>query len=100
MADIFVVRYLGYVEKRCEIIKPMDTNILSAICVVLVIIAAIERPASAKWTSDVKHDGSLAVYRASRPSDPMPVRNERQGAKICAIEIIPQRIRNSMKASD
>ena len=94
-----VWRLNGRVEKRSETLKPMDPNILSAICVVLVIILVIERPASAKWKSQIKHDGALAVYRATRPSDPAPVRNERQGAKICAIEIILQRIRNGTKPS-
>src|SRR5271163_1991881 len=46
----------------------MDPNIRSANCVVLVIISAIERPASAKWKSRIKHDGSLAAYCATRPS--------------------------------
>ena len=77
----------------------LSEPILSAICVVLVIILVIERPASAKWKSQIKHDGALAVYRATRPSDPAPVRNERQGAKICAIEIILRRIRNGTKPS-
>jgi hypothetical protein len=77
----------------------MERNILSAICLVLVIIPVVERPASAKLKSRIKHDGALAVYRASRPSEPAPVRNEKQGANLCAIEIIPQRIWNDLKAS-
>jgi hypothetical protein len=54
-----------------------------------------QRLVSAKWKSQIKHDGALAVYHST--SDPAPVRNERQGAKICAIEIILRRIRNGMK---
>ena len=80
-------------------VADLSEPILSAICMVLVIILVIERPASAKWKSQIKHDGALAVYRATRPSDPAPVRNERQGAKICAIEIILRRIRNGTKPS-
>ena len=82
-----------------KIREPRSEPILSAICLVLVIILVIERPASAKWKSQIKHDGALAVYRATRPSEPAPVRNERQGAKICAIEIILRRIRNGTKPS-
>ena len=49
--------------------------------------------------TQTKQDGALAVYRASRPNEPAPVRNERQGANLCAIEIILQRIWNGWKAS-
>ena len=94
-----VWRLNGCVEKRSGTLKPMDPNILSAICLVLVIILVIERPASAKSKSQIKHDGALAVYRATRSASPVPVRNERQGANLCAIEIILQRIWNGTKAS-
>jgi hypothetical protein len=76
-----------------------DLNILSAICLVLVIIPVVERPASAKLQSRIKHDAALAVHRASRPSEPAPVRNEKQGANLCAIEIMLQRIWNGFKPS-
>ena len=84
---------------RSETLKPMDPSILSATCGVLVIIPVIERPTSAEWKSQIKPDGALAVYRVTRSSDPAPVRNERQGAKIkiCAIEIILRRISNGTK---
>jgi hypothetical protein len=41
--------------------------------------------------------GLLVFVAADSPSDPAPVRNERQGAKLCAIEIILRRIRNGTK---
>jgi len=63
------------VEERSETLKPMDPNILSAICAVLVIILAIERPASAKWKSEMKHDGALAV---ERPNQTHLARNQAQ----------------------
>ena len=72
----------------------MDPNILSAICLVLVIIPVIEGPASAKSKS--RNDDALAVYRAT---DSVLVRNEGQGANLCAIEIMLQRIWNGWKAS-
>jgi hypothetical protein len=37
--------------------------------------------------------------RATKPVDPAPVRDERQGARICAIEITPRRIRNATNPS-
>jgi hypothetical protein len=46
-----------------------------------------------------KNDGALAVYRATRPNEPLPARDEKQGANLCAIEIILQRIWNGWKAS-
>jgi len=39
----------------------MAPNILSAICVVLVIIPALERLSSAKVKSQIKHDGALVI---------------------------------------
>ena len=50
-----------------------------------------------KWKSRIKHDGAFADYRATKLSDSPFVRNERQGANTCAIEIILQRIRNGTK---
>jgi len=44
-------------------------------------------------------NGALAVYRATRFGDPAPVKNEKQGANTCAIEIIRQKIRSGTKAS-
>src|ERR1700691_2911882 len=58
-------RARGEVQRNSQANGP---NILSAICVVLVIILVIERPASAKWKSRIKHDGALAVYGATRPA--------------------------------
>ena len=55
-------------EKRSEIPKPMDPNILQALCVVLVIIPVIERPPNATWKTQMKHDGALAVYRQLNPA--------------------------------
>jgi hypothetical protein len=46
----------GCVEKRSRTLKPMDPNILSPIYLFLVIILAIERPASAKSKSQIKHE--------------------------------------------
>jgi hypothetical protein len=77
----------------------MAPNILSAICLVLAIIPVTERPASAKSKSRKKQDGVLAVYRAIRPNEPVPARNEKQGANLCAIEIMLQKIWNGWKAS-
>jgi hypothetical protein len=54
-------RLNGRVEKRSETLKPMDRKILSAICLVLVIIRVIERPASAKSKFQNKRGGALAV---------------------------------------
>jgi hypothetical protein len=76
----------------------MHPNTL-AIRLVLAIIPVTERSASAKSKSQTEHDAALAVYRASKPSEPAPLRNERQGANLCAIEIILQRIWNGWKAS-
>lgn len=45
------------------------------------------------------NDDALAIYCASRPSAPAPVTNETQGANLCAIEIILQKIWNGWKAS-
>ena len=39
----------------------------------------------------------LVFVAVDSTSDPAPVRNERQGAKICAIEIILRKIRNDTK---
>jgi len=39
----------------------------------------------------------LVFVAVDSTSDPAPMRNERQGAKICAIEIILRRTRNGMK---
>jgi hypothetical protein len=46
----------------------MDRNILQAIPVILVIISAIERRASATWKAEMKHDDALAVYRQQNPA--------------------------------
>jgi hypothetical protein len=40
---------------------------------------------------------ALSVFVADSTGDSAPVRNERKGAKICAIEIILRRIRNDTK---
>jgi hypothetical protein len=83
------------VGTRSEILKPMAPNNLSAIFLGSVIILAIRTT----FAREGKHDGALAVCPATRPSDPAPVRNERLGAKICAIEIILPRIGNGTKPS-
>jgi hypothetical protein len=76
----------------------MDPNILSPIYLVLVIILAIERPASAKSKSQIKHEVRSRSTGATRFSEPVLMRNERQGANLCAIEIILQTIWNGTKA--
>jgi hypothetical protein len=46
-----------------------------------------------------KTNDALAVYRASTPSEPAPLTNEKQGANPCANEIMLQKIWNGWKAS-
>ena len=84
----------------CETVKPVDPNILSETCAVLVIILLIERPASTNWKIlDKNVQVSSRSARQPGPGIKAGEKTKHKERKICAIEITLRRIRNGTKPS-